>query len=111
MKNSCVFIIFYYHGSYSPKCNAFIIVEICFLSQLSHGNFKTDSQTQIPNFKRNPKDKGETQNKQNHQNKTKTHQPAHSPQNNLKYKTPNMWIPVQHTQNYLGWKGLQEGEA
>lgn len=28
---------------------------------------------------------------------TKTHQPAHSPQNNLKHKTANMWISVQHT--------------
>lgn len=57
---------FYYHGNYSLKRNASIVVEISFLSQLSHGNFKTGSQTAIPIFKRNPKDKAKTQKKQNH---------------------------------------------
>lgn len=74
------FNFFYYHGNYSLKCNAFITVEICSLSQLSHGNFERDSQTQIPIFTRSPKDKAETQKKLKHQNKTKTHQPPHSPQ-------------------------------
>lgn len=61
MKNLCFF--YYYHGNYPLKCNAFIVVEICFLSQLSHRNLKTDSQTQIQIFKRNPKDKTKTQKK------------------------------------------------
>lgn len=105
---------FYYHGNYSLRCKAFIVVEICFLSQLSHGNFKTDSQTQIPIFKRNPKDKTKTQKKQNHRNKTETHQPPHFPQKNLTTQNPQHTDTcTTHTQrqNYSGWKGLQEGEA
>lgn len=80
-----VFFNFYYHGNYSLKCNAFIVVEICFLSQLSHGNLKTDSQTQIPIFKRNPKDKTKTQKKakppKQNQNTPTTTLPPKKPQN------------------------------
>lgn len=83
---------YYYHGNYPLKCNAFIVVEICFLSQLSHRNLKTDSQTQIPMFKRNPKDKTKTQKKakppKQNQNTPTTTLPPKKPQNT---KPPTHW--------------------
>lgn len=45
------------------------------------GILKTDSQTQIPTFKRNPKDKTKTQKKQNHRNTPTTTLPPKKPDN------------------------------